>query len=254
MRSEDRYTRPRLLPLGDTAWTVEFGDGIDPATHARVLGFAAALAKAGECGGPFAGLDWVPAFRSVTVHYDPLAVDGDALGEWLLALAGDCASVAAGGCIWNIPVCFDDDLAPDLADVATARGLPADEVVRRLTSTRFDVYMIGFLPGFPYLGGLPEDLEMPRLASPRTAVPARSIAIAGRSCAAYPWQSPGGWRLVGRTPIPLFDAANERRPALLAPGDAVYWQAVDRACFDTIEARCRQREFDIASLRTEVAL
>lgn len=253
MSVQDRYSRPRLLPLGDSAWTVEFGDDIDPLTHARVLGFSGALADALRRSELPAGIEWVPAFRSVTVHFDPERIDFAVLADRLLALAAESGSVRASGTTWHIPVCFDAEFAPDLGDVATARALDPDMVVRLMTETVFAVYMIGFLPGFPYLGGLPEALEMPRLASPRKAVPARSIAIAGRSCAAYPWQSPGGWRLVGRTPVSLFDPARERRPALLAPGDEVVWRAIDRACYDDIEARCRRGEFDPAELLAKEA-
>ena len=99
-------------------------------------------------------------------------------------------------------------------------------MIERLTATEFSVYMLGFLPGFAYLGGLPAALEMPRLATPRTRVPAGSLAIAGRMAAIYPWDSPGGWRLVGRTGVGLFDAGNATRPALLAAGDRVRFRAV----------------------------
>lgn len=239
---------PRLLPLGDGAWTVEFGNAIDPAIHGRVLGFCSLLdTLAGD--GRLAGVDeWVPAFRSVTVHFDPLAVDALTLRETLAELAGQGGSRSASGCRWRLPVCFDAECAPDLAEVAAAKGLSSDEVVRLMTTTVFPVYMLGFLPGFPYLGGVPEALAMPRLANPRKVVPARSIAIAGGMCAAYPWASPGGWRLVGRTPVRLFDPTNSHRPALLAAGDEVVWQAVDRASFDALEARCAAGDFDLASL------
>jgi inhibitor of KinA len=98
------------------------------------------------------------------------------------------------------------------------------------------VYMIGFMPGFPYMGGLPAELDMPRLSSPRQAVPARSLAVAGLMCAVYPWESPGGWRLLGRTPIPFFSPREETSPSLLASGDRVRWRAVARAEFDEMEA------------------
>lgn len=239
---------PRLLPLGDAAWTVEFGRAIDPAVHRRVLGFASLLdALAGD--GRLDGVsEWVPTFRSVTVHFDPLRIAPEDLAALLLELAGKHASVAAEGSRWHIPVCFEGDCAPDLAELAAARGLCPDEVVARMTGTVFTVYMLGFLPGFPYLGGLPAALEMPRLASPRKVVPARSIAVAGAMCAAYPWESPGGWRLLGRTPVRLFDPTNPRRPALLAPGDEVCWQAVDAATFAALDAQCARGEFDVASL------
>ena len=211
---------PRLLALGDAAFTVEFGDGIAPETHARVLGFAAALDTLVADGRLPGVIERVPTFRSVTVHFDPDRADSGVPGEGRRA--------ATSGRLWTLPVCFDDDLAPDLADVAARAGLTREAVIALLTATEFSVYMLGFLPGFPYLGGLPAVLEMPRLATPRSRVPAGSVAIAGRMCAVYPWHSPGGWRLVGRTGARLFDTTQAARPALLAPGDRVRWQAVAR--------------------------
>jgi KipI family sensor histidine kinase inhibitor len=219
---------PRLLALGDAAFSVEFGSAIAPEIHARVLGFAAAVA---DCSIPGV-IELVPAFRSVTVHFDPDHLDPQRLAVDLLALAHAGHEATASGRRWVIPVCFDDDLAPDLPDVAAHCGLDREAVVERLTTTEFSVYMLGFLPGFAYLGGLPAALEMPRLATPRTRVPAGSLAIAGRMAAVYPWDSPGGWRLVGRTGVALFDARNAARPALLAPGDRVCFRAVGRDATD----------------------
>lgn len=231
---------PRLLALGDTAWTVEFGDRIDPALHARVQGLATALAAGravAEATTPLAAVvDVVPTFRSLTVHYDPLRVCGETLGIALLALAAEAGAVTSAGRSWRIPVCFDADLAPDLADLAEAKGMTREQVIELMCSASFQVFMIGFMPGFPYMGGLPATLEMPRLASPRKAVPARSLAIAGAMCAVYPWESPGGWRLLGRTPIPFFSARERAAPALLASGDRVMWQAIGRDEFDVLEA------------------
>lgn len=248
--SDQLSSVPRLLPLGDGAWTVEFGDSIDPAIHGRVLGFCSLLDTLSGDGRLAGVVEWVPAFRSVTVHFDPLAVDALVLRKTLAELATQGGSLSARGSRWQLPVCFDAECAPDLAEVAAAKGLSVDDVVRLMTSTVFPVYMLGFLPGFPYLGGVPEALEMPRLANPRKVVPARSIAIAGSMCAAYPWESPGGWRLLGRTPVRLFDPGNSHRPALLAPGDEVVWQAVDRAAYDDIDRRCAAGEFDLARLLT----
>ena len=230
----------RLLALGDTAWTVEFGEVIDPLLHGRVLGLAGALEalRAGRevsSESPFAAVvDVVPTFRSLTVHFDPLRCDGQRLGEELLVLARSAGVAGACGRQWRIPVCFDDDCAPDLSDLAKSKGLAREAVIELMTQTEFQVYMIGFMPGFPYMGGLPAELQMPRLSSPRKAVPERSLAVAGEMCAVYPWESPGGWRLLGRTPVPMFQAGDPQ-PALLASGDRVRWQSIDRATYLELE-------------------
>lgn len=232
----DLFAPPRLLPVGDAAWTVEFGDVIDPALHARVLGLADALEKA-RVSGEFSGvIDVVPTFRSLTVYYNPLFSDGERLGEALVRLAESSGTASSQGRHWRIPVCFDDDFAPDLNDLAEAKGLSREAVIALMTEATFQVYMIGFMPGFPYMGGLPSVLEIPRLTSPRKAVPARSLAIAGTMCAVYPWQSPGGWRLLGKTPVPMFSAADTASPSLLASGDRVCWQAIDRPLYLEMEA------------------
>lgn len=253
MLAEHSTLPARLLSVGDAAWTVEFGTGIDPAIHGRVLGFCSLLDTLSGDGRLEGVVEWVPTFRSVTVHFDPEQADALVLRDWLAELAEKGGSLSASGFRWHIPVCFDAECAPDLADVAAAKGMTPEAVVRLMTETVFPVYMLGFLPGFPYLGGVPEALDMPRLASPRKVVPARSIAIAGRMCAAYPWESPGGWRLLGRTPIRLFDPANSRRPALLAPGDEVVWRPVDTAIYADLERQCATGDFDLSRLMDEGA-
>lgn len=243
----------RLLPVGDSAWTVEFGTSIAPAIHARVLGLNDALAQARQDLGGGRGaenealaavIDVVPTFRSLTVHFDPLRCDGERLGEILLALARRAAPKMAEGRRWCLPVCFDDEFAPDLAELAAAKGLSREAVIEVLLGTEFRVYMIGFMPGFPYMGGLPEILHMPRLASPRKVVPERSLAVASEMCAVYPWESPGGWRLLGRTPVPMFSAAETQSPSLLASGDGVTWQAIDAAAYRELEAAAKAGRLD----------
>lgn len=229
---------PRLRPLGDAAWIVEFGSSIDEATHARVMGFAEVLAR--EHASWSGIVEWVPAYATVTVHFRS---DGDAdiaadAAPALLQLARSAPPLSRPGRRWRLPVCFEGaDFAPDLDELARVRGLEPRQVVELMTTSALRVYMLGFQPGFPYLGGLPAALEVPRRANPRTAVPERSVAVAGRMCAVYPWRSPGGWHLLGRTPLRMFDPARGDDPAWLHPGDEVQWVAVDRARFDELDRR-----------------
>lgn len=218
---------PRLLALGDAAWTVEFGPGISASLNARVMDLADRIAQLRHDEPLLATVsDVVPTFRSLTVHFDPLTTEAEALGQRLLALSRQGGEQVREGRCWRLPVCFDAAFAPDLARLAEAKGLTEAEVLTKLLDAQFRVYMIGFLPGFPYMGGLPPELAMPRLASPRQRVPANSLAVAGAMCSVYPWESPGGWNLLGRTPVQLFDLKQAQQPAMLAAGDLVRWYAV----------------------------
>lgn len=229
---------PRLLPLGDAAWTVSFGHRIDPELQALVSGLQTVIEKARGTDSALAGIvDLVPTFCALTVHFDPCRGDAAALGQRLLELAAHAQPQTTGGRCWHLPVCFDEAFAPDLPRVCEVSGLPRETVIDLLLSARLRVYMLGFQPGFAYMGGLPEALTVPRLPTPRQKVPARSVAIASGMCAVYPWDSPGGWNLLGRTPAQLFDPTDSAWPALLAAGDEVRWRAVDRA---TCERLCAE--------------
>lgn len=229
---------PRLLPLGDAAWTVSFGDRIDPGLQALVSGLQTLIEQTRGADPTLAGIvDLVPTFCALTVHFDPWRGDAAVLGLRLLELARQARPRTAGSRCWHLPVCFDEAFAPDLPRVCEASGLSREHVIDRLLAARLRVYMLGFQPGFAYMGGLPEALAVPRLPSPRQKVPARSVAIASGMCAVYPWDSPGGWNLLGRTPARLFDPTHSTQPALLAAGDEVRWQPVDRA---TCERLCAE--------------
>lgn len=222
---------PRILALGDGALTLEFGSRIDPQLHRRVMAARAALAR-------LPGItELVPTYRSLTVHFDPLATNHETVQAELLRAATtvvDDDSLAAGRA-WEVPVCFGGDDGPDLAAVAAATGHSETSLVEAICGLELRVYLIGFLPGFPYLGELPEALRLPRRSSPRLAVPANSVAIAGAQMAIYPWRSPGGWHLLGRTPLRLFDATNEARPAIFAPGDTVRFKAISTQDFASLQ-------------------
>ncbi len=216
--------KPRLLALGDGALTLEFGDRFDPALNARVMAARDALASLKLDGIS----DVVPTYRSLTVHFDPLRLDREALTRSLLEAAQAPPQESALATRWLIPVVFGEEFGPDLAEVALATQRSESAVIEALCANELRVFLIGFLPGFPYLGELPEWLRLPRRVTPRAAVPANSLAIAGGQAAVYPWQSPGGWHLLGRTPVRLFDLADAARPALLAPGDTVRFKPVKR--------------------------
>ena len=227
----DHGMNVRFLPAGDTALVVEFGDRIDRDLSNRVLGLSA-LVRASNIAGV---IETVPTFRSLMVHYDPLATDSASLIAALEKLLDSNRSATKQVKLWRIPACYAISHAPDLLDVARRTGLSAAEVVRRHGDTRYHIYMIGFVPGFPYMGDLPESLVLPRRADPRVRVPPGSIAIAANLTAIYPLESPGGWHLIGATPIRLFDPRRSR-PALLSAGDAVRFEPISVREFDAIRA------------------
>jgi KipI family sensor histidine kinase inhibitor len=221
----------RIEPLGDRALLVTLADDvapIDAATSARVHAAAARLRGAHE-----ALTDVVPAYTSVAVHYDPARVHcrheeppHDALARWVAARLerlGDAG--AAQGRLVEIPVRYGGEQGPDLASLAEARELSIEEVVALHTAPEYVVHFVGFMPGFAYLGGLDPRLAMSRRQVPRTSVPAGSVGIGGAQTGVYPIASPGGWQLIGRTDLPLFDPSREPA-ALLAAGDRVRFRAV----------------------------
>lgn len=224
---------PVLLPLGDEAATLRFGETIDLALNARAHAFCATL----DAARPKGLREWAPAFASVTLWYDPDALSFDALNALCLRLASTPDSFRTGGA-HELPFCAEGEFAPDLFETAARNGMTARDWLEAFSKVTFEVYMLGFLPGFAYLGGLPKLLDAPRLATPRKIVPERSVAVADGMCAAYPFASPGGWRLVGRTPLQMFDAGSET-PTRLAPGDRVRWRLVGLDEFLELEAQWR---------------
>jgi inhibitor of KinA len=221
---------PRLLPAGDSAIVVEYGDGIDTRINARVRLLQRALADRQLPG----IVETVPTYRSLMVHYDPVVLLREAV-ERLIAGTAERLPEELQEPVRTveIPVVYGGGAGPDLADVAALAGLDEQAVVDLHASGEYVVFMLGFMPGFPYLGGLPHRIATPRLATPRTLVPAGSVGIAGGQTGIYPTESPGGWRLIGRTPVPLFDPRTSP-PALLEAGDRVRFVPVTQARYDAI--------------------
>ena len=222
-------TLPTIRFLGDAALLIEFGKRIDPEINARVLAAWQAIASLRLPG----VRDVVPAYASVTVHIDPALPEQDLLCARLLALCEDLPFAGRPARRVDIPVCYESAFAPDMDELCAYTGLTASEVVSRHSATDYRVFFLGFTPGFPYLGGLDSSLAMPRRETPRTRVDAGSVAIGGEQTGIYPSASPGGWRIIGRTPLSLFK--HDRQPScLLAPGDALRFLPITGAEFGAL--------------------
>lgn len=207
----------KLSPLGDSALLVELGDEIGLTANRRVQALAALLHVS-----PLAGMiEIVPAYTTLLVHYDPLALEYAAICEWTREKLEQVDNVYSGPPrLHEVPVSYGGEFGPDLEFVAAYHHLSVEEVIRIHSGTTYTVYMMGFTPGFPYMGTVPDAIATPRLETPRTRVPAGTVAVAGSQTGVYPIDSPGGWRLIGYTSLQLFDP-RAQSPFLFMPGDDV---------------------------------
>lgn len=222
----------RIKPLGDTALRIELGEAISPEVNRRVRAACAGLERAAIPG----VVEWVPDYTAVTVHYRPHAVRfGDLCRAVEAAIGEGDTADAPPARVVTLPVHYGGEHGPDLGFVAEHRQLRVEEVIELHSGPEYLVYMIGFAPGFPYLGGLPERLATPRLEKPRLSVPKGSVGIGGSQTGVYSVASPGGWRLIGRTPVALYDPKREP-PALLEAGDRVRFRPVSLTEYREIEA------------------
>jgi len=222
--------RPRYLPAGEAALVVEFGDAIEPALNQRVRQLFLAAESAQLPG----VRDLIPTYRSLLLSYDPTRTTFDELQERLDQLQGGLVAVAVPAPrVVEIPTAYGGDFGPDLGFVAEHNHLTPAEVVAIHAGTDYLVYMMGFSPGFPYLGGMSDRIATPRLKTPRTAIPAGSVGIAQQQTGIYPVESPGGWQLIGRTPVSLFDASRIP-PVLVEAGDYLRFVPVSAGDYSTI--------------------
>ncbi|TXI48072.1 MAG: 5-oxoprolinase subunit PxpB [Lysobacter sp.] len=225
---------PTFEALADDAWLVHLGNATDPTCNPRVHALAARIRGAS----PAWLRDLTPAYASLAVYFDDMRVDPETVRDWLEAQALDDAesttTLRASRTI-EIPVRYGGAFGEDVDAAAAQLGLTVDTLIARHAAPLYTVAMIGFAPGFPYLSGLDPALALPRLATPRTHVPAGSVGIGGAQTGVYPRESPGGWRLIGRTPLRLFDPLRAT-PSLLAPGDRVRFVAIDDHAFAAMSA------------------
>lgn len=219
---------PRILPCGDAALTVEFGSEIDPRLNARVLALNVHAATLPGV------IETVPTYRSLLVHYDPVATDFEALASQLVNLSADLPDEPAEGRLWRIPVVYGGPFGVDLEEVAERHGLKPAQVVERHAAPVYRVYMIGFVPGYAYLGGLDPSIATPRRESPRTKTPSGTISIGGIQAVIASIEAPSGWHLLGRTPVRNFMSGREPI-VLLEAGDRVKFEPVDAARWDELD-------------------
>lgn len=227
-------TKPLIFPAGDSAYVVEFGTSVDPKLNQQVLQLDAQL-QALELNGI---VDSVPTYRSLLVQFDPLILARhDLLGtiETLLSQPAP-ASETTTTRQWIVPVCYDSEFALDMENVCSTLKLTPQELIRAHSSANYRVYMIGFTPGYTYLGGLPDGLILPRKDTPRPRVEAGSIAIAGNQACVFSNPAPTGWHVLGRTPLRAFVPTRET-PCLFSPGDLIQYKPIDRTTFDRLIAK-----------------
>ena len=220
-------------PLGDQAIILEIGNEINEETHHRVRAVTALL----ETDPPQWMTEFIPAFTTVSIIYSPLQVSYEEAKLELAALLKKASEIMLPPPrTIELPVCYGGDHGPDLEYVARHNGLSAEEVIAIHTGASYTVHMIGFAPGFPYLGGMSEKIAAPRKVSPRVTIPERSVGIAGNQTGVYPISTPGGWQLIGRTPTRLFLPDHEI-PSLLSAGDTVVFRQITADEYQTLEEK-----------------
>ena len=235
------YNDPRLLPCGDRAMSVELGDEISREVNSRVLALDYLIRQEAVAG----ITETVPSFRSLLVYYDPLVIGYEDLRSSLQRLALRARpEVLPPSRIVELPCCYGGELGFELEGAAAKLGLPEGDVVTLHASAEYYVDFVGFTPGLPYLSGMPERLFIPRLETPRVKTPPGSVSVGGMQCCIYSVESPGGFWVIGRTPVRLYDPT-AADPILLRAGDRVRFRPIDRAEFDAITVAAANRSYTL---------
>lgn len=238
----------RVQPAGDRCVVLEFGSTIERSLVNRVIALNAAVTDAVHTRQITGIVETIPTFRSLAVIFDPLQTNSKDVVENISSL--DCTAeetIKHPGKHWNIPIHYGGEHGPDLEQVAQLTSLSADQVIALHLGTSFTVYMLGFLPGFAFLGDTPDAIHLPRRTEPRVRVPAGSVAIANQLTGVYPWESPGGWHILGHSPVPFFESRLDP-PALLRAGDVVSFRAMGLEEHSKISASVKKGRFERSSL------
>jgi inhibitor of KinA len=232
------FLKPRYLLAGESALVVEFGDTIDPEIHDQVLALDAAVGQAKWEG----VIETVPTYRSLMIHFDPRHLTTEALADALAGLDYASAAPRTRRQLWRIPACYDAPHGEDIAEVAALLGVPLERIIGLHLGARYRVYMYGFAPGFTFLGGLPNELTIPRRAVPRPPAPPGSLLIAGGQALIASCAMPTGWYSIGRTPVRMFDPGRER-VFFAGIGDELCFERIGPAAFDAMSTAAEGREF-----------
>lgn len=238
----------RYLSCGDTAFSVEFGNEISPEINGRVMALHAAIGQATKAGQLAGVVETVPSMRALMVCYDPMATSRARLEPEIEGLIARGLPTGMKTRQVTIPCCYDDpEFAPDLKEIAERTRKKVEDIIALHLASRFTVYVLGFMPGLAYIAGLDKSLYLPRRSQPRVRVPRSTVAIAMDMTTIYPFESPGGWHLIGRTPLWMFDQRREQ-PVFLAPGDSLTFQRIDRKTYDRVSREVEAGTFDWAKL------
>lgn len=223
--------RPRFLPAGDRALTVEFGNEISEEINNAVINLTSVIENEALLGIE----EIVPTYRSILVYYDPLHISLVELKNKIMDLIIKSSNLKARETkLYTVPVVYGDEFGPDLLYVANYNNLREEDVIKLHTSVDYKIYMIGFAPGFPYLGGMPKSIATPRLATPRKLVKAGSVGIAGEQTGIYSIDDPGGWRIIGRTPLQIYNPKNNP-PVLFKAGDYIRFKSISKEEYEEIK-------------------
>lgn len=236
------YDKIKFLTAGDSAIVMEFGDTIEKEINAKIAAVVENLKKKNIDG----ILDILPTYRSILINYDPVKISYGEMVETLNGLSkSDKANESDEVRLIEIPTLYGKEYGPDIDFVAENANLSVDEVIKIHSGTDYLVYMMGFIPGFTYLGGLDPRIATPRLKSPRLKIEPGSVGIAGSQTGMYPLESPGGWQLIGRTPLKLFDDTKEP-PVFIQAGDYIRYVSIDKEEYDKIEKEVENDTYKVS--------